>query len=91
MSIRAADPSDHHVHVRGTMISIRRMQPSCLPVRCVEQWGMPNQYGTLVCDGVLVHVRYDRTNDDVIHAWAEPPLATDNSNNKNGGGWCALS
>ena len=71
MSARS-DASDH-VHVRGTMVSTQRLRPSRLSVRCVERWGMPNQHGTLLCDEVLIHVRYDRHNDDLIHAWAQVP------------------
>lgn len=81
MSVRV-EASDH-VHVRGTMVSTQRLRPSRLPVSCVERWGMPNQHGTLMCDDVLIHVRYDSNNDNVIHAWAQVP-ATD-------GAWCVVA
>lgn len=68
MSIRA--DVDDHIRVRGTMVSTLRTCPSRLPVRCVEQWGLPNARGQLICDNAIVYVQFDRKDDTVLHAWA---------------------
>ena len=70
MSVRA--DANEHVRVRGTMVSTVSMCPSRLPVRCVEQWGLPNARGQLLCDNVILHVTFDKNDDTVLHAWAAP-------------------
>lgn len=58
------------VRVRGTMVSTRMTHPSKLPIQCVQQWGMPNQYGNVICDDLLLYIRYDNEEENVIHVWA---------------------
>lgn len=71
MSVRVDELADY-VTVRGTSVSTSLIAPSLLHVSVVQTFGMPNQHGTINCDGTVVHLRYDLRNSDLVHAWAQP-------------------
>ena len=61
-----------HVWVRGTCISTSMLAPSTLHVTVVHQFGLPNRHGIISCDGHLLHLRFDRKDDRLVHVWAHP-------------------
>ena len=61
-----------HVWVRGTCISTSMIAPSTLHVTVVHQFGLPNRHGIISCDGHLLHLRFDRKDDRLVHVWAHP-------------------
>ena len=66
----ARPPSECHVSIRGTMVSTHPLWPSALPVSVVQAWGMPGANGVVLCDGAVIHVRFDR-DDQRVWAWAK--------------------
>jgi hypothetical protein len=74
MSVRVDELADY-VTVRGTSVSTSLIAPSLLHVSVVQIFGMPNQNGTISCDGTLLHLRYDLRNADLVHVWAQPDAA----------------
>ena len=64
------DPARDHVRVRGTMVSTHPLYASLLSVRCLETWGLPNRFGTLLCDGYILRVWFDDSNHELIHVHA---------------------
>jgi len=71
MSVRVPE-EDNHTHIKGTMISMLWRRPSKLHVSIVQTFGLPNADNKIVTETHIVHVAYDRSNDQLVHAWAEP-------------------
>ncbi len=71
MSIRSIREVVEHVHVRGTSVSTSMVAPSQFHVAVVERFGLPNRHGIISCDGYQLYMRFDNTNDNLVHVWAQ--------------------
>ena len=73
MSVRTNE-EDHHVYVKGTMVSTAWTRPSTLHVSVVKTFGLPNVHNKIFTDSHVLHLRYDRSDDTLVHVWAQPRL-----------------
>lgn len=67
MSMRGVE----YVFVRGTCVSTCMFAPSKLHVTVVQSFGLPNQHNLLVVDSFLLHMRFDKEDEELVHVWAQ--------------------
>ena len=73
MSVRTLQQEcAEHVTIRGTSVSLSFAAPSVLHVTVVHKFGLPNRNGIIICDGYLLHLRFDRLNATLVYVWAAP-------------------
>ena len=73
MSVRTLQQDcAEHANIRGTSVSLSFAAPSTMHVAVVHKFGLPNKHGVIACDNYLLHLRFDRKNDALVHVWAAP-------------------
>ena len=54
------------------MVSTLWYRPSTLHVSVVQSFGLPNKENKILTGTNVVYLTYDKTNDQLVHAYAQP-------------------
>jgi hypothetical protein len=90
MSVRPAN-AESHVYIKGTMVSTLWYRPSTLHVSVVQAFGLPNKENKILTGTNVVYLTYDKTNDQLVHVYAQPPPPPHSLESYSKGDGCVVS